>query len=94
MNCIVLSIFIRNITIEDKKVTDRQKAVIIVTDVFLTGIEDISFRIIESVLDFIATNMSDEKMLLVIDELPYWAEKDETLLSVDWRCRHIYGRKL
>ena len=53
-----------------------------VTDVFLAGIEDISFRTIEAVFDFIAQNMSDEKMLLVIDELPYWAEKDEALLSV------------
>ena len=53
-----------------------------VTDVFLAGIEDINFRTIEAVFDFIAQNMSDEKMLLVIDELPYWAEKDEALLSV------------
>ena len=53
-----------------------------VTDVFLTGIEDISFRTIEAVFDFIEKNMSDEKILLVIDELPYWAEKDEALLSV------------
>ena len=53
-----------------------------VTDVFLTGIEDISFRTIESVFDFIVQNMSDEKILLVIDELSYWAEKDDALLSV------------
>lgn len=53
-----------------------------VTDVFLAGIEDINFRTIAAVFDFIAQNMSDEKMLLVIDELPYWAEKDEALLSV------------
>ena len=53
-----------------------------VTDVFLAGIQDINFRTIEAVFDFIAQNMSDEKMLLVIDELPYWAEKDEALLSV------------
>ena len=53
-----------------------------VTDVFLAGIQDINFRTIEAVFDFIVQNMSDEKMLLVIDELPYWAEKDEVLLSV------------
>ena len=53
-----------------------------VTDVFLAGIQDINFRTIEAVFDFIAQNMSDEKILLVIDELPYWAEKDEALLSV------------
>ena len=53
-----------------------------VADVFLAGIQDINFRTIEAVFNFIAQNVSDEKMLLVIDELPYWAEKDEALLSV------------
>ena len=67
-----------------------------VTDVFLAGIGDINFRTIEAVFDFIAQNMSDEKMLLVIDELPYWAEKDEALLSVlqkyidtVWRTKNL-----
>ncbi len=51
-------------------------------DVFLPGIEDISFHTIDAVFDFIGKNMTDEKLVLVIDELPYWAEKDEALLSV------------
>ena len=53
-----------------------------VTDLFLSGIEDISFHTIEAVFDFINKNISDEKVILVIDELPYWAEKDEALLSI------------
>ena len=67
-----------------------------VADVFLAGIQDINFRTIEAVFDFIAQNMSDEKILLVIDELPYWAEKDEALLSVlqkyidtVWRAKNL-----
>ena len=51
-------------------------------ELFLPGIENISFHTLEAVLDFITKNLSDEKILLVIDELPYWAEKDEALLSV------------
>ena len=53
-----------------------------VTGLFLSGIEDISFHTIEAVFDFINKNISDEKVILVIDELPYWAEKDEALLSI------------
>ena len=53
-----------------------------VTDLFLSGIEDISFHTIEAVFDFINKNISDEKVILVIDEHPYWAEKDEALLSI------------
>ena len=53
-----------------------------VTDLFLPGIEDIRFQTIEAVFDFIDKNISDEKIVLVIDELPYWAEKDESLLSI------------
>ena len=36
----------------------------------------------EAVFDFINKNIGDEKLVLVIDELPYWAEKDEALLSI------------
>jgi len=53
-----------------------------VTKVFLPGVEGISFTAIEAVFDFIAKNLSGEKTVLVIDELPYWAEKDEGLLSI------------
>ena len=37
-------------------------------------------------IDFIDKNIGDEKLVLVIDELPYWAEKDEALLSVLQKC--------
>ena len=41
------------------------------------------FSSIESVLDIITNKIGDdEKTILVIDELPYWAEKDESFLSV------------
>ena len=53
-----------------------------VTDVFLPGIENISFQTVDAIFDFIEKSITDEKIVLVIDELPYWAEKDEALLSV------------
>ncbi|UTC49330.1 ATP-binding protein [Treponema vincentii] len=53
-----------------------------VTQTFLPGVEGISFTTVEAVFDFIAKNVSGEKTVLVIDELPYWAEKDEELLSI------------
>lgn len=44
---------------------------------------DASFTSLDNVLDII-TNKAPEsgKIVLVIDELPYWAEKDEALLSI------------
>ena len=53
-----------------------------VLDMLMPGMGDIKFETIESVFDFINKNIRDEKVVLVIDELPYWAEKDEALLSV------------
>ena len=53
-----------------------------VTDLLMPGVGDISFHTTEAVFDFINKNMGDEKLILVIDELPYWAEKDDALLSV------------
>lgn len=53
-----------------------------VVDLFMPGMENISFETLEAVFDFIDKNIGDEKIVLVIDELPYWAEKDEALLSV------------
>jgi uncharacterized protein len=43
---------------------------------------DVRFRTVEAIFDFIHQNIQDEKIILVIDELPYWAEKDEALLSI------------
>ena len=53
-----------------------------VLELLMPGMADISFKTIEAVFDFINKNIGDEKVVLVIDELPYWAEKDEALLSV------------
>lgn len=58
--------------------------------------ENASFTSIEAVFDFISRKMPDEKLILVIDELPYWAEKDEALLSVlqkyidtEWKDKNL-----
>lgn len=40
------------------------------------------FSSIEAVLDIIMQKTGKEKIVIVIDELPYWAEKDEALLSI------------
>lgn len=53
-----------------------------VLDVFMPEVEGISFDTTEAVFDFINKNIGNEKIVLVIDELPYWAEKDDALLSV------------
>lgn len=44
--------------------------------------EGASFQTIENVFDFITGKLPRKKLVLVIDELPYWAESDESLLSV------------
>ena len=45
---------------------------------------DAAFSSIESILDILTKKVAstEEKLILVIDELPYWAEKDEALLSI------------
>ena len=55
-----------------------------VLDVLEPSISDAAFPSLESVLDLISARIQDgdEKTVLVIDELPYWAEKDEALLSI------------
>ena len=42
--------------------------------------KDVRFPSVESVFDLITEKVGKEKVVLVINELPYWAEKDETLL--------------
>ena len=44
--------------------------------------EGASFPSTEAVFDFIGKKIADNKVILVIDELPYWAEKDDSLLSI------------
>ena len=54
-----------------------------VLDVLDPAMSAATFSSIESVLDIITDKVqADEKTILVIDELPYWAEKDDALLSV------------
>ena len=53
-----------------------------VLDLLMPGLDNISFQTIEAVFDFIDKNIGEDKLVLVIDEFPYWAEKDEALLSV------------
>ncbi len=55
-----------------------------VLDVLDPEYSDAIFPSIESIFDIITKKLSesDEKIILVIDELPYWAEKDEALLSI------------
>ena len=53
-----------------------------VVDLLMPGVEDINFNTTEAVFDFIDKNIGDKKVVLVIDELPYWAERDDALLSI------------
>lgn len=41
-----------------------------------------NFSDLESIFDIITAKTSKEKIIIVIDELPYWAEKDEAILSI------------
>lgn len=40
------------------------------------------FSTIEELLDFLTGRLEDDKLTLVLDELPYWAESNESLLSI------------
>ncbi len=55
-----------------------------VMDVMDPDYSGIAFSSLDNVLDILTKKVSksDEKVILVIDELPYWAEKDEALLSI------------
>ena len=55
-----------------------------VLDVLDPTYSSASFSSLESVLDIITNKVQDrhEKVVLVIDELPYWAEREEALLSI------------
>ena len=67
-----------------------------VVNLLMPGVDNISFNTPEAVFDFITRNIGNEKIILVIDELPYWAEKDYALLSVlqkyidrDWNDKNL-----
>ena len=45
-------------------------------------LQNVSFKDLETLLSFVGDNVSEEKLIFIIDELPYWAEKDEGILSI------------
>ncbi|MDO4939932.1 MAG: ATP-binding protein [Lachnospiraceae bacterium] len=53
-----------------------------VVNLFLPELSNVKLQMLEDVFDLISQKLTDEKLILVIDELPYWAEKDEALLSI------------
>ena len=53
-----------------------------ILDELAPDLSNITFNSLETVFDFIGNSIKDEKLILVIDELPYWADKDEALLSI------------
>lgn len=64
---------------KEKNLELFSKQVLAVLD---SAFEDAVFSSVEAVFDFITKKMPEEKLIIVIDELPYWAERDEALLSV------------
>ena len=46
------------------------------------ALKNISFASLEDLFDFITAKISDRNVILVIDELPYWAENDESFLTI------------
>ncbi len=67
-----------------------------VTSFFFPDGAEMLFPSLDAVFDFIGKNVAQEKVSPVIDELPYWAEKDEALLSVlqkymdtSWKNKNI-----
>lgn len=43
---------------------------------------DVTFPSLEGVLDYVTSRLTDDRLILIIDELPYWAERDESLLPI------------
>lgn len=54
--------------------------------------EHLKFDSLEGIFDFIATEAKKDKIILIIDELPYWAEKDESFLSILQKYRYLLER--
>ena len=50
--------------------------------VLASAMANVSFHELEDALSFVSAQISDEKIVFVIDGIPYWAEKDESVLSV------------
>ena len=53
-----------------------------VLHVLAPNLQSVSFKSLERLLSFVGENLLGEKLVFIIDELPYWAEKDEGILSI------------
>ena len=53
-----------------------------VLKVLAPELNNITFKTLEDLLTFIGNNALEEKLVFIIDELPYWADKDEGILSI------------
>ena len=69
----------------------------VVVDYFMPGINGVRFTDIKDILNFITNNIGDKKLVLVIDELPYWAEIVDSLLSIllkyidtEWQNKNLF----
>lgn len=67
-----------------------------VLNVLASGMQGVRFENLEKLLSFVGEHITEEKLIFIIDELPYWAEKDESILSVfqkfidnDWAEKNI-----
>ena len=67
-----------------------------VLNILAPGMLGVNFANIETLLSFVGENVSEERLVFIVDELPYWAEKDESILSVfqkfidnDWADKNI-----
>ncbi len=67
-----------------------------VLEILEPDLQEISFSTIENLFDFITKKLIGKKLIIVIDELPYWAEKDEALLSIlqkyidtEWKNKNL-----
>lgn len=67
-----------------------------VLEILEPDLQGAGFATIEDLFDFISKKLTGEKLIIVIDELPYWAEKDEALLSIlqkyidtEWKNKNL-----
>lgn len=53
-----------------------------VVGVLAPEMKGVDFHSLEMLFDFMTGKMGEQKLVFVLDELPYWAEKNEALLSI------------
>lgn len=68
-----------------------------VLSVLQPSLNNLPFEHLEELFDFMTVNFTDEPLVFIIDELPYWAKKDESILSTiqkfadrDWKNKNLY----